>query len=103
MVTNKHRNTCYTSSVLHGSTKRGHLLMSNLTITSDDEVLEKARIRALREGTSVNAVLREFLESYAGIRNEQMAAVRELLDASQKATSRSGGRSWTRDELHERS
>ena len=38
----------------------------NLTITVDDEVLRRARIRALSQGTSVNAVLREFLESYAG-------------------------------------
>ena len=38
----------------------------NLTIVVDDEVLRRARIRALEQGTSVNAVLREFLESYAG-------------------------------------
>lgn len=30
-------------------------MMSNLTITIDAEVLKQARIRALQEGTSVNA------------------------------------------------
>jgi predicted HicB family RNase H-like nuclease len=35
----------------------------NLTITVDDEVLRRARIRALQQGTSVNVLLREFLES----------------------------------------
>jgi plasmid stability protein len=34
--------------------------MTNLTITVDDEVLKRARIKALEQGTSVNAVLREF-------------------------------------------
>ena len=35
--------------------------MTNLTITVDDEVLRRARIRALEEGSSVNAVLRDYL------------------------------------------
>ena len=39
----------------------------NLTITVDDQVLKRARLRALQEGTSVNAVLRECLEAYAGL------------------------------------
>ena len=49
--------------------------MSNLTITVEEETLKKARIRALTEGTSVNEVLRGFLESYAGVKAEQAAAL----------------------------
>jgi plasmid stability protein len=49
----------------------------NLTITVDDELLRRARIRALSQGTSVNAVLREFLESYAG--SDAEAAARSRL------------------------
>jgi hypothetical protein len=45
--------------------------MSNLTITVDEATLKKARIRALTEGTSVNEVLRKFLEAYAGVSAEQ--------------------------------
>ena len=33
--------------------------MSNLTISVDDQVLKRARIRALEQGSSVNVVLRE--------------------------------------------
>lgn len=77
--------------------------MSNLTIVVDDEVLRRARIRALEQGTSVNAILREFLESYSGIRSDQVSAVEEVLELSRKSTSRSGGRRWTREELYERS
>lgn len=76
--------------------------MSNLTITVDEEVLKKARIRALEQGSSVNAVLRELLESYAGVDRSQAAAATELVALSKEAKSRRGGRSWTRDELYER-
>ena len=47
----------------------------NLTITVDDETLRRARIRALSQGTSVNAVLRELLESYAGSEAEAAPGV----------------------------
>ena len=33
--------------------------MANLTIAIEDEVLRKARLKALEQGTSVNALLRE--------------------------------------------
>ena len=76
--------------------------MGNLTITIDEESLKRARIRALEEGTSVNSLLRAFLESYAGVRREQKKAVQEILTISNRAQSRRGDQAWTRDELHER-
>ena len=76
--------------------------MGNLTITVDEESLKKARIRALQEGTSVNALLREFLDSYAGVRREQQEAVGRIAALSRNSKSRRGGRTWNRDDLHER-
>jgi len=76
--------------------------MANLTLTVDEESLKKARIRALEEGTSVNAVLRDFLKSYVGAQRARTNAVREILTLSRQARSRRGGRTWSRDELHER-
>jgi plasmid stability protein len=76
--------------------------MGNLTTTVDDESLKKARIRALQEGTSVNALLREFLDSYAGVRREQQEAAGRIAALSRSSKSRRGGRTWTRDDLHER-
>ena len=40
--------------------------MTNLTISLDEAVIRKARIRAIQEGTSVSAKVREFLSRYAG-------------------------------------
>ncbi len=76
--------------------------MGNLTITVDEESLKKARIRALQEGTSVNALLREFLDSYAGVRREQQEAASRIAAISLSSKSRRGGRTWSRDDLHER-
>jgi len=76
--------------------------MSNLTIAVDEEILKKARIRAVTEGTSVNEVLRNFLQSYAGVDVEQVAAVDDLLKLSREAKSRHLGKRWSRDELYER-
>ncbi|MBK7549683.1 MAG: hypothetical protein IPI20_18560 [Rhodoferax sp.] len=39
--------------------------MANLTISLDEAVIRKARIRAIQEGTSVSAKVREFLTRYA--------------------------------------
>jgi len=76
--------------------------MSNLTISTDREVLKEARLRAVREGTSVNAVLRDFMESYAGVHGERSEAAHDLLTLAKTTRSRSGGRRWGRDEVHER-
>ncbi len=76
--------------------------MANLTITVDDDLLKKARIRALEQGTSVNALLREYLEAYTGVRLIREERLKDLIRLSQAASSRRGGRAWTRDELHER-
>ncbi|MGH8523906.1 MAG: hypothetical protein ACREXY_06715 [Gammaproteobacteria bacterium] len=76
--------------------------MTNLTITVDGEVLKRARLRALQEDTSVNAMLRDTLEVYAGVKAERESAVSELLRVAKKAKAGSGGRRWTREELYER-
>jgi plasmid stability protein len=76
--------------------------MANLTITLDDELLRKARVRAAELGTSVNAVLRDHLERWVDLENERRRAMERFLEASRRSRASSGGRKWTRDELHER-
>lgn len=76
--------------------------MANLTITVDDQVLRRARLRALNQDTSVNTLLRDFLTSYAGENRARLEALEDLLQLSESAAARRGDRSWSRDELHER-
>lgn len=79
-------------------------MMTKLTVKVDDETLKRARIRALEEGTSVNALLRSFLEDYTGVREGRREAGDDFLRLTEEheASSGPGGRSWTRDELYER-
>ncbi|QTD46755.1 DUF6364 family protein [Ottowia testudinis] len=39
--------------------------MTNLTISLDEDTVRKARLRAIEEGTSVSAKVRDFLARYA--------------------------------------
>jgi plasmid stability protein len=77
--------------------------MANVTLAVDEDVLRRARIRALEQGTSVNALIRDYLESFAGKEpaNEGAAA---FLDLASRASASSGkaGRSWKRDDAHAR-
>jgi hypothetical protein len=60
-------------------------------------------MRALERRTSVNAVVRDYLERYAGVgpTAAALSGFRELASAA-RASSGAAGRTWTRDELHER-
>lgn len=76
--------------------------MTNVTITVNRDTLRRARTKALEQGTSVNAVLREFLDGYAGS-SPAAQAVAEFLDIAARLDVRSTpGETWTREELHDR-
>jgi hypothetical protein len=59
--------------------------MTKLTIALDEATLERARRKASQ-----------------GVEEDREPAVRVLLDLSRAVESGSGGRRWTRDELHDR-
>lgn len=76
-------------------------MASNLTITVDEEALRRARVRALSHGTSVNALLRDFLEAYAGVRSDHRAAATDLVQLSHSVSSRRGSQAWSRADVHQ--
>ena len=78
--------------------------MANLTISVNDETLRQARIRALQESSSVNALLNDYLEEYARsdeLRRRREQALRSLLALADRSGAGRGGNAWTREELHE--
>jgi hypothetical protein len=78
--------------------------VANLTLTIDKDVLRRARVRAINEGTSVNAVVREHLERYAG-ESPAAAGLREFLEIAESRVglvSEATGRSWKREDLYDR-
>lgn len=75
----------------------------NLTLQIDDEVLARARMKALKQGTSVNAMVRKYLESYSG--DDHDAEVLKRFTERARANAKPlhyGERTWTRDDLHDR-
>ena len=77
--------------------------MTHLKIAFEEEVLEKARRKASLSGTFVDELLRSYLKAYADDQpRERHRGIALLLDLSSRAKSGSGGRNWTRDELHAR-
>lgn len=77
--------------------------MTNLTIAVDEHTLKRARIRALEEDTSVNAVLRDYLESYAGSGQERREAWDRIQAIAKRAGMSSGGEGLPgREELYDR-
>jgi uncharacterized NAD(P)/FAD-binding protein YdhS len=76
--------------------------MATLTITIDDEILRRAEMRAFERETSLNALLRDYLEAFAAAGTTWNQATDTILRLSAQSQSNRGSRSWTRDELHER-
>jgi plasmid stability protein len=76
--------------------------MANLTVVIESDTLKRARIRALEEGTSVNAVVRDYLADYAGTKAQNEKAIKDLLRLSKRTKTKRGNRRWTREDLHKR-
>jgi hypothetical protein len=79
--------------------------MARLTIRVDPETLKRAGIKALEQGTSVNALLREYLDSYVDSdvdRERRRQALEHAFEIAKKAGARSGGITWTREDLYDR-
>lgn len=74
----------------------------NVTFSIDADTLERARELASQRGVSLDQLIRDYLEELTS----QMSAedmITKLADLWNKGGGNSGGRTWTREELHERS
>jgi hypothetical protein len=73
--------------------------MANLTLSIPDEVLQAARIAALKRGTSVNAVCREALERLIGPDGAVIAAI-DRADAMVDQLKPKLASKFSRDEIY---
>lgn len=74
--------------------------MAELTITIDDDVLEQARTQALRDGTSVEALLRDYLENYTHLQSRYRNAAANIIRIAGQSTASSKGTLWTQDKRY---
>jgi plasmid stability protein len=65
--------------------------MANLTISVDDDIIKRARVRAIQQGTSLSAKVREFLRLYVhesedALKKQREDAANRLMQAIESAT-----------------
>ena len=77
--------------------------MTNVTITVDEDLIRRARRKAAEEGTSLSAVVGEYLREYVGAQ-DAASALREMFEIADQAGASIGaaGITWTRDDLYDR-
>lgn len=73
----------------------------NVTLSLDDDVIREARRRAEAMGTSVNQLVRDYLEQFVGKRDPSAVAA-QLDRLWEQDTGNSHGWKFNRDEIHER-
>jgi hypothetical protein len=71
----------------------------NLTLSVDDRLIERAREVARRQGTSLNALVRQYIESLAGQRTPEEVA-RALGRLWKLGAGRSKGRRLRREDAY---
>jgi hypothetical protein len=75
--------------------------MANLTLAIDDALLQRAREAALRQHTTVNALVRDFLGRFVEARSRRLEAL-EQFEAVATGSHRASQAPWSRESLHER-
>lgn len=76
--------------------------MKNVTLSVDEQTLSTVRRIAVERNSTVNALVREFLDglaAQAGAAGRARARIRELSKASKGSL---GKKRWSREDLHER-
>ncbi len=78
--------------------------MANITLSIDDALLQAARVRAVKEGTSVNEICRQAIARYARKRDDRLARYLELQARIDANPGVSGPQlpKESREEMHER-
>lgn len=72
--------------------------MKNITFSADEKLIEKARLKAAKEKTTLNQRFREWLSSYAK-QNDAAKNYEKMMDEFSHI--KSGGK-FTREEMNER-
>ena len=76
--------------------------IKKVTIALDEYLLREARRIAADRSTTLNAMIREFLEELARQESRAVKARRRIVELCRKTRAEVGPRTWSRDEIHER-
>ncbi|MEJ2544106.1 MAG: hypothetical protein P8Y99_08560 [Calditrichaceae bacterium] len=73
-------------------------MLKNITLSADENLIRKAREKAQREKTTLNANFRQWLRQYIG-KNTRTSSFKNLMHQLNYANT---GKKFTRDQLNER-
>ena len=76
--------------------------MRNVTIALDEALIRKVRRIAADRSTTLNAMIRGFLEELAERESGVVKARRRIVELCRETHAEVGPRTWSRDDLHER-
>ncbi len=76
--------------------------MKNITLAMDEAILEEVRIVAAKKGTTVNAMVRDYLTSVARLEDRTGRARRRIRELAEKSTAEVGPITWKREDLYDR-
>jgi len=76
--------------------------VKTITLSVDEKVLARVRRYAVAHGSSVNALVREYLKTLAERDDRARSARKRLRQLSRSSRAKLGSRSWNRGDLHER-
>ena len=75
-------------------------MLRNITLSADEQLISRAREKAVAAQSTLNVEFRKWLQAYAGTQDE--AAVNRFRDVMTQLANLDAGRSFTRDEMNER-
>jgi len=74
--------------------------MANLTLSVPDDLLEKARRKAVMDGKSLNSLIRKFLEDYVERKEMIQKSVEKLMKLTEECAREI--EKWNKEDLYER-
>lgn len=77
------------------------MIMTKITLRIDETLLRKARIMAKENGTSVNAMIREFIEKTANDAAPERISAERFKQLIEQGRFASTGERLTRDEMYD--
>jgi hypothetical protein len=77
-------------------------MVKNITISVEDSVLREVRRIAVEQDTTVNGLVRRYLNELAGEKKKRAKLRSDLLRLFPQMKARVGRISWKREELHAR-
>lgn len=76
--------------------------MKNLTLAIDGTLLDAARVYAAKRGTTVNAMVRDYLLGIAQQEDRYTRARRRIDELAERSGAEVGPITWKRDDLYDR-